>query len=132
MCTEQFHVLHLSFPTFFTVGQALHWWFELRSTKRNSLFLVAKLMDAEDHLILFQGLWFYCVYAIFLNLVSCWPGAEETRDCYWNRQKQGCSSEKLENGVLIYSIVKFLKFKKVTFGRLLLLFSLEWCIEFFL
>lgn len=62
------------------MSQALCQWLELRSAKRNSLFLVAKLMSAEDHLIVFQGLWFYCVYFFFFNFVSCWPVAEESRD----------------------------------------------------
>ena len=96
------------------------------------LLLAAKLMSAEGPLISFQGLWFCCVYAFLFNLVSCWPEAEKNRDKVSGIRRNKNAVLKLENRVLIYSIVKFLEFKKVAFGHLFLLFSLVWQIEFFL
>lgn len=74
---------------FFPCGQALFGGgVKLRDAKRNSLFLTTKLISGEDNLILFQGLWFCCAYSFFLNLVSGWPGAEESRDGVAGRDRK--------------------------------------------
>ena len=72
--------IYLACSTSFSVAKHYLGGVKLRDAKRNSLFLTAKLISGEDNLILFQALWFCCAYSFFLNLVSGWPVAEESRD----------------------------------------------------